>query len=541
MPRRPEIGNIQLYPDRPLRKSDRNGYVLKFYCPIQRKRIRRNCGTRDRREARKVLRECRERLLNGKYVESNGAISAGLTLPGRQRTDTIPDGRVSDGLSWQDCYDRYRSSRRPRMRDTSFQETCARLCLVERIFEMNRLTTGVSEGWPIVEVMTTEMLEFLQLRLLAGDAGRFEVRAPTSVNSFMASVMAFVRFCFARGWIAVVPHVDKLPVDEVMKGRPISEEEFKQMLAATSKVVGKESVPSWEFLLRVIWESGFRVGDVMDFHWHDERHIHPVWGQDGQSDVLVVPSSQKNGRLQQIPLLSGLKAVVGTIPRAHRLNWVVNPAPTDSRLRRSDDWFRPTDEDLAEMIQRFSNCEIARSCGVSDTAVRKWMSSAGLSRQSTAAIKRNRIPDVELSACRKRSSSSPIRTGRRMTVERVGRVISKIGREAGIVVRQADERTGKKLKYASAPDLRRGFALRLINAGVSAETLKLMMRHESFVTTERYYGAVRSAQVAGNEIAACLAAAQKPPFVGGLMGGPPDKSRLTSDEVKALKSLLAKL
>ena len=30
MPRRPEIGNVQLYPDRPLRKSDRNGYVLNF-------------------------------------------------------------------------------------------------------------------------------------------------------------------------------------------------------------------------------------------------------------------------------------------------------------------------------------------------------------------------------------------------------------------------------------------------------------------------------------------------------------------------------
>ena len=35
MARRPEIGNVQLYPNRPLRLSDKNGYVLKFYCPIQ--------------------------------------------------------------------------------------------------------------------------------------------------------------------------------------------------------------------------------------------------------------------------------------------------------------------------------------------------------------------------------------------------------------------------------------------------------------------------------------------------------------------------
>ena len=35
MARPPEIGNVKLYPDRPLRDSDKNGFVLKFYCPIQ--------------------------------------------------------------------------------------------------------------------------------------------------------------------------------------------------------------------------------------------------------------------------------------------------------------------------------------------------------------------------------------------------------------------------------------------------------------------------------------------------------------------------
>ena len=63
MPRLPEIGNVKLYPDRPLKASDRNGYVLKFYCPIRRTRIRKSYGTRDRREARRVLRE---------YVTSHG-------------------------------------------------------------------------------------------------------------------------------------------------------------------------------------------------------------------------------------------------------------------------------------------------------------------------------------------------------------------------------------------------------------------------------------------------------------------------------------
>ena len=33
MPRRPEIGNVQLYPNRPLRDSDKNGYVLQVLLP----------------------------------------------------------------------------------------------------------------------------------------------------------------------------------------------------------------------------------------------------------------------------------------------------------------------------------------------------------------------------------------------------------------------------------------------------------------------------------------------------------------------------
>lgn len=45
MARNPDIGNVQIYPNRPLRRGDRNGYVLKFYCPILRKRVRKNCGT----------------------------------------------------------------------------------------------------------------------------------------------------------------------------------------------------------------------------------------------------------------------------------------------------------------------------------------------------------------------------------------------------------------------------------------------------------------------------------------------------------------
>ncbi|MGV2342199.1 MAG UNVERIFIED_CONTAM: hypothetical protein LVR18_52305 [Planctomycetaceae bacterium] len=81
--------------------------VLKFFCPLQGRRIRRNCGTRDRREARRIQRECRERLLSGEYSASGGAIAAKLSteqsLPGL--VPPVAAAAVETGPTWQDCYD----------------------------------------------------------------------------------------------------------------------------------------------------------------------------------------------------------------------------------------------------------------------------------------------------------------------------------------------------------------------------------------------------------------------------------------------------
>jgi len=125
----------------------------------------------------------------------------------------------------------------------------------------------------------------------------------------------------------------------------------------------------------------------------------------------------------------------------------------------------------------------------------------------------------------------------RLTVEHVGRVIGDIGEKAGVVVQSAK---GKKAKYASAHDIRRGFAQRLINAGVSAETLKVVMRHRDFSTTERYYGATKRAQSAAVELAEKLEAeCTNSELVGTLVVSKDGSSPLTSAQLEKLKSLLA--
>ena len=75
----------------------------------------------------------------------------------------------------------------------------------------------------------------------------------------------------------------------------------------------------------------------------------------------------------------------------------------------------------------------------------------------------------------------------RLSAERVGKIISRIGKKAGAIVDEGNARTGAPVTYASAHDLRRTFAVRLRNANLPPELIRKLMRHSDIKTTERSY------------------------------------------------------
>ena len=323
-----------------------------------------------------------------------------------------------------------------------------------------------------------------------------------------------------------VPHVEPLSVDDVMKGRPITGEELDRMLAVTAKVVGKEEAKSWQFALRVIWFSGFRIGDLMDFHWNDDRHIRPVWPNKASvHPTITVPSSQKNRKVQEIPMLPELDDFLSQIPKSERQGWIVNPMPIHAPVKQNASWFEPARDDLLDWAKRYSNLSIAAACGVTETTVRNWLRKIDFKRGREFKVNTGEIPEASVTDVQSRSKRGtgaiPKPRSERMTKERVGRIIGLIGEEAGVIVRQEDERTDTRVKHASAHDIRRGCAQRLINAGVSAETLKVVMRHADFATTEKYYGATRSAQAAAAEVRQKLSPNAA---TDALVGGPEDSN-----------------
>jgi integrase len=353
MARRPEIGTVQLGPNRPLRPRDKNGYVLKFYCPILGRRIRKNCGTRDRREARRIQRECRDRLLDGKYMASGGVITAAHEQ--KIAVSVLSPSAVGnpDERTWEESAEHYRSQHKRRVRRKANEDSDSRLDIAQRIFEARRKEQGLPPGVTLRECTTLEALEYLQDQLLDGAESHYDRRSPNTVNSMLAAIMAFVRYCYDHQWIDRVPPLRKLDVDEVMRGRPITGEEFERMLETVPKVVGDGPAEEWRFDLKILWESGFRIADLLDFSWDDITRIHPVWPRrQGQHPTLVIPSTQKNGKNEEVPMLPGLQTLLGAVPQDRRTGFVANPPPAEYEIKsQPKKWFMPKSDDLVDLTQ----------------------------------------------------------------------------------------------------------------------------------------------------------------------------------------------
>ena len=50
---------------------------------------------------------------------------------------------------------------------------------------------------------------------------------------------------------------------KVMRGRPITGEEFDRLIKAVPKVVENAAAKSWEFYLRGLWTSGLRLSESL--------------------------------------------------------------------------------------------------------------------------------------------------------------------------------------------------------------------------------------------------------------------------------------
>lgn len=389
-PERIEIVKTKPPPKVRIARPDGRPYQLRYFDPAEQREVRISVGSRDEGEADRRKKELEARLLLG-IGPNRKKRSGGANMP------------------WEEFRERYTELQLMALRDASAIDAESRLNIAERILKPRTLA----------DIANSEALTELQSRLLAGAESRYDPprpRSPMTVKSHMASVMAAINWAVSMNWLPSAPKIKPIKVAKLrqMKGRPLVTEEFERMLTVTPKVVGKAAAASWKRVLRGLWESGLRIGELMAMSWDDPNQIQPVWPRRGLPILAIPHDLQKNDTEESIPMLPGFEAVLLKTPEDARTGWIFNPESLQFQLGRKPQHGRPDAE---------------------------W----------------------------------------------VGKVVARIGKKANVVVLAANPNRGTVAKFASAHDLRRSCAQRLLDAGVSERDVQAVMRHASFETTRRHY------------------------------------------------------
>ncbi len=97
---------------------------------------------------------------------------------------------------------------------------------------------------------------------------------------------------------------------------------------------------------------------------------------------------------------------------------------------------------------------IAKVCGVSETAVRKWIGQEKISVASPKSKLKPEIPLATVQRLRALPETPPPTSKERLSEERVGRIVSKIGKAANVSLSSRRmKRVGKRTKFASSHDI----------------------------------------------------------------------------------------
>lgn len=364
-------------------------FQLRYHCPLQKKQVRISISTRDETIAQERKQELEAKLLLG--------------------IDPQPVKKIvyDESMPWEDFREQFRTLHLATLRNGSAEDAEVRLDVAQKILKPKTLG----------DIADVNALHTLQARLLVGEASiRNRPRSPHTVRGYMNSVLAAMNWAHLQGWLNKAPKLRKIKVGKlkVMKGRPITEKEFKQMLKATKKIVGDDAAASWKYLLSGLWESALRLDELMHVSWNLPNTIRPIW-REGELPILDIPAGmQKNATEECIPLLPGFESLLLETPEEERTGWIFNPQSLQAKLGRNPKQQRPST---------------------------KW----------------------------------------------VGKIISRIGKEAKVLVKEEDTTTGRPEKFASAHDLRRSCGQRLRDAGVPPLVICRVMRHSSWETTQKHY------------------------------------------------------
>jgi len=259
--------------------------ILRAFDPATGKTTHRSSKTTKRSEAAKLAGLWEEELRNGVVQASN--------------------------VTWSAFREKYEDEVLASLAPTTDLKAQGRLNALEKYLKPIRLRD-----------ITGERLSYFQMKL------RESGLAEATIKGHLVGIMAALRWAVKIGWLHKAPEVSlpqRAKGSSVMKGRPITGEEFDRLLAAVPKVVGERAAPSWQYYLRGLWLSGLRLSESLQLTWDNDAKLR-VDLQPGSHPMFVIPGAlQKSNRDQLLPMSPEFAEFLESTPATRRTGYVFDP------------------------------------------------------------------------------------------------------------------------------------------------------------------------------------------------------------------------
>jgi integrase len=244
----------------------------------------------------------------------------------------------------------------------------------------------------------------------ADEEGVLMDRAAYTVKSYLINLVKILNWAKKKKLISEVPDVDYPTVEESMRGRPITGEEFDRMVVAAASVIDAKFLDGWAIekpcekldLLNGLWLSGMRLNEVLRLHWEDQREILLV--MTGKHPMLQIQAkADKSGLFRLCPLTPHFAEFVKRVPVRDRHGYVFKTYCHPPRGWETTGQHRPTMNHASRLI-----AEIGKAAGVK-VAEDKFASAHDLRRSFGFRWAKIVMPKVLMELMRHRSITTTLK------------------------------------------------------------------------------------------------------------------------------------
>lgn len=281
-----------------VRFPDRKALMLRFIDPVTGKQKHRSAKTTIMREAEREAGKWEKELREGTYCGSR--------------------------ITWADFRKRYEDEVLASLAIKTDCKVQGVFNAVEKHINPQRLSS-----------LTADRLSEFQAKL------RDAKLSENTIASMLAHLKASLQWAVTMKLLASVPTITKpkrAKGCKMMKGRPITAEEFDRMLTKVVKVVGEKRAAAWSHYMRGLWLSGLRLGESLNLYWDRDDKLCVVLG--GKYPMLRIPAALEKGNKDRLlPIAPEFAEFLLATPEAERTGPVFHPTTRHKVPRRPGEWW----------------------------------------------------------------------------------------------------------------------------------------------------------------------------------------------------------